>query len=40
MTEAGKSKPRAGARFATDHPDLPDAVRDLFRKIAEYLHLT
>jgi energy-coupling factor transporter ATP-binding protein EcfA2 len=40
MTETGKSKPRAGARFAAAHPDLPDAVRDLFRKIAEYLHLT
>jgi energy-coupling factor transporter ATP-binding protein EcfA2 len=40
MTETGKSKPRAGAYFAAAHPELPDPVRDLFRRIAEYLHFT
>ena len=39
MTETGGSKPRAGAYFAAAHPGLPDPVRDLFRKSAEYLHL-
>ena len=39
MTETGGSKPRAGAYFASAHPELPDPVRDLFQKIAEYLHL-
>ncbi len=39
MTETGGSKPRAGAYFAAAHPELPDPVRDLFQKIAEYLHL-
>lgn len=38
MTETG-SKPRAGAYFASAHPELPGPVRDLFQKIAEYLHL-
>jgi hypothetical protein len=39
MTETGKSKPRAGAYFAAAHPELPEPVRDLFQRIAEYLHL-
>ena len=39
MTETGGSKPRAGAYFAAAHPELPDPLRDLFQKIAEYLHL-
>jgi energy-coupling factor transporter ATP-binding protein EcfA2 len=40
MTETGKSKPRAGAYFAAAHPELPDPVRALFRRVAEHLHLT
>jgi energy-coupling factor transporter ATP-binding protein EcfA2 len=39
MSETRRSKPRAGAYFAAAHPELPDPVRDLFQKIAEYLHL-
>lgn len=39
VTETGGSKPRAGAYFAGAHPELPGPVRDLFRGIAEYLHL-
>jgi hypothetical protein len=39
MTETGGSKPRAGAYFAAAHPELPDTIRGLFQKIAEYLHL-
>jgi hypothetical protein len=30
MTETGGSKPRAGAYFASAHPELPDPIRDLF----------
>jgi hypothetical protein len=40
MTETGKSKPGTGACFATAHLELPGQVRDLFRRIAEYLHFT
>lgn len=40
MTQTGGSKPRAGAYFAAAHPELPAPVRDLFQKIAGYLHLT
>jgi energy-coupling factor transporter ATP-binding protein EcfA2 len=40
MTETRRSKPRTGAYFAALHPDLPEPVTDLFRKLAEYLHLT
>jgi energy-coupling factor transporter ATP-binding protein EcfA2 len=39
VVQTGGSKPRAGAYFAAAHPKLPDPVRDLFQKIAEYLHL-
>jgi energy-coupling factor transporter ATP-binding protein EcfA2 len=39
MTETGGSKPRAGAYFAAAHPELPDTIRGLFQKIAEYLRL-
>ena len=39
IRETGGSKPRAGAYFAAARPALPDSVRDLFQKIAEYLHL-
>lgn len=37
--ETGGSKPRAGAYFVAYHPDPPDAVLDLFKKIAGYLGL-
>ena len=39
MTETRGSKPRAGAYFASAHPELPGPVRDLFQKIADYLQL-
>lgn len=37
--ESGGSKPRAGAYFAAYHPDPPDAVLDLCKKITGYLGL-